>query len=200
MPIVPVPGLIKMQILSTQENTQRVFTAYYQRSITTPPSVGDLNSYASQFWTAVNTLWTNVHAGNWNDDKVLCTDYGEVGGAQGSYVIPQPHPGAQSGTAMPANVAIVTSLLSGFTSRSKRGRIYHGGFLEADAVGSTALSGLIGRVNTAMAPVFTFGNLLSPTLTYSIYSPLGGFSTQVSAYATNNILDSQRRRLPGRGR
>ena len=97
----------------------------------------------------------------------------------------------------PGNVTMSMSLRAGLAGRAYRGRMYHpgltttatniddtiqSGFLTAAA---TALSGLLTAFPAGMVPVIFHRN--------------DNLFSTIVAWVVENILDSQRRRLPGRG-
>lgn len=113
--------------------------------------------------------------------------------------------GTRAGAQMPNNVAWCFTKRTAQRGRSFRGRLYHFGMSEADVTGNvfsategnsllSAYGGLLGVTNTdgtwTMAVVSRYsGN--QPRIT--------GIATPVIALTTDGVVDSQRRRLPGRG-
>jgi hypothetical protein len=117
-----------------------------------------------------------------------------------------PLSGSDENLANPNNVTVVTKLATGMTGRSRRGRTYHVGLPE-DALAAdkqhitptwqTFLQGAFADLITAL---ITAGFELVVASTISGGVPrTEGITTPVTSAVTNLQLDSQRRRLPGRG-
>lgn len=107
---------------------------------------------------------------------------------------------ADTGLTLPNNVTVTTKLLTGSRGRSYRGRVYHIGLVEgavvADQIGSTTRADLNAawmalRMLTTESAVWTLSVLSRK---------LGGTLTPVLNVGGDLIVDSQRRRLYGRGR
>lgn len=114
--------------------------------------------------------------------------------------------GGNSGGALaPNNVTLVTKFSSNLTGRSHRGRVYFIGLGKDMISGNQAASGVSDGINTMWSDFF----LAVETDTDSehvivSYCHLKAWRTtaevtQVTNYSTENNLDSQRRRLTGRG-
>jgi len=116
-----------------------------------------------------------------------------------------PVPGAQSGASLPNNVALVLTKRTQFRGRSYRGRIYHGGIPETSVTGNTVAAGY---VTTAIA---NYTNLLALTTSLGVWEMVvvsrytnnaprsSGIFSNVTGFTSDGVVDSQRRRLPGRG-
>ena len=106
-----------------------------------------------------------------------------------------------------ANVTSTMSLRSGLAGRAYRGRIYVPGLAEADvtqsdqlASGETALlataaNQLITAVGTPQSAVPAIFHRPLP-----VSKPLDNLATPITTWVIENIVDSQRKRLPLRGR
>lgn len=118
--------------------------------------------------------------------------------------------GINEGDALPNNVAMAVTLRTAVGGRSGSGRMYIGGIPENAAAGNNASTEWANGVQAAIATGLR--NRLSETGTFDvrlvIYSTetggaprLVGVANQVTAVQIlDRTLDSQRRRLPGRGR
>lgn len=115
-------------------------------------------------------------------------------------------PGTRSGPAMPNNIALCISFKTNQRGRSFRGRNYVMGMNEGDIIANNFDGGYVGSVQAAYVElklvtvplgadwviVSRFANGAARTT---------GVTTSVSTVGvTDGIVDSQRRRLPGRGR
>lgn len=117
-----------------------------------------------------------------------------------------PLAGSHSGGSLPNNVTLATKLATGLTGRSRRGRSYLVGLpLTQLETGSqtvadsyiTLLQGAFADLLTALA-VEGF-NLAVLSLVSGGVPRTEGLLTDVTSVVTNDVVDSQRRRLPGRG-
>lgn len=117
-----------------------------------------------------------------------------------------PLAGTHSGGSLPNNVTLATKLATGLTGRSRRGRSYLVGLPDSMLeTGSqtvadsyiTLLQGAFADLLTALA-VEGF-NLAVLSLISGGVPRTEGVLTDVTSVVTNDVVDSQRRRLPGRG-
>jgi hypothetical protein len=123
--------------------------------------------------------------------------------------------GAVIGDAMPGNVALAIKAVTGLTGRSYRGRTYLAGFTDAQVNGNEVYDGvrasIIATFNNwrtsilalGYAPVVVSkytGYTVDPVRVKKIPTPrAAGIATPIVVYSANVQLDSQRRRLQGRG-
>lgn len=106
---------------------------------------------------------------------------------------------------LPGSVAIVATKKSQNRGRSGRGRTYFAGLSEGVVTGNTVAQGWIDAVNANLAELEE--QLLAADARHVIYSRFSvglprpvGIAFPVLTYAIeNNVVDSQRGRLPGRG-
>lgn len=113
--------------------------------------------------------------------------------------ISPPQAGGEANPGLPGNVSFCISLRTALAGRSTRGRKYIVGLPE------TAVTGNTYDADHIAAHLVAFANLLD-ALSF-VGAPLAVFSktipaltTVVTAVAVDNVVDSQRRRLTGRGR
>ncbi len=113
--------------------------------------------------------------------------------------------GTAGSAGLPANVALVGTLRTANRGRSYRGRFYWGGMdATKQLTSSTATAAFI-------ANIVTFLNALRDAITalgavwvvvskfHNKVARVAGVATPITAVSVNNVFDSQRRRLPGRG-
>lgn len=99
----------------------------------------------------------------------------------------------------PGNVAICISLRTALAGRSTRGRKYFSGLPVGDVTGNTVNTITVGAILVAINDLIAA--LLTNGTPMAIFSPTRLLLTQVSAAtAVDFSVDSQRRRLTGRGR
>lgn len=130
-------------------------------------------------------------------------------GLQRIYTNGLPLSGSLVGDGLPLNVAACVTLSTGRAGRAGRGRFYVGCLGESSAAGSRFTAGFVNSMNEAFEALrFRPGVDGLPGYRLVVYSTelggnprVAGLATEVtSAYLRDNVVDSQRRRLPGRGR
>lgn len=116
-----------------------------------------------------------------------------------------PASGAQTSPALPNNVALCVSGKTGFRGRSGRGRWFLAGLTEAVVTGSRVDGSF--RTNIVGAFEELRLALIAANMRPVVYSTISqgearpvGVSFPITSFAiVDDVVDSQRRRLPGRG-
>lgn len=116
-----------------------------------------------------------------------------------------PSPGIRGGSPTPRNASVTTSWRTGLAGRRFRGRIYLPGVNEPDAGDDDRISSALVNLLVSAAAELILGALTQGVLTVfhppkDPPTPYDNTSTDVLTAVVENIIDSQRRRLPGRGR
>ncbi len=132
-------------------------------------------------------------------DNIVVQNLGGTASGQTSLAITPVEQGGQTQDALPGNVAFCVSLRSALAGRRFRGRKYFSGLGEGDvtanAWGAPQRDALLNAIDDLRAALVTNGTPLS------IFSPTGlTLVPVVAAVAVDLYVDSQRRRLTGRGR
>lgn len=116
--------------------------------------------------------------------------------------------GGSSSTPMPGNVAFVIRAYTERGGRGSSGRVYQGGLTETMVAGNAltpaALTSLVETWQSLIVRLSETGPAAMLPVVYSRYSnnvprPVALLRDIVSYNAPDNIIDSQRRRLPNRG-
>lgn len=113
--------------------------------------------------------------------------------------------GTNVSPSMPNNVAVCITKRTAKRGRSFRGRIYHPGLIDAYVTGNTvnadAVSGLVSAYSQFLSQGLTGDEAnLCVVSRYSNNQPRSeGVATLVTNLTCDGVVDSQRRRLPGRG-
>jgi len=118
-----------------------------------------------------------------------------------------PNLGGDSNPATPNSTTIAISFRTGLSGRSYRGRNYWLGLTEPNVVNNSVSSTLLQDVADAYAGMIG-ANTIASNWTWGVYSrrvdntnrETGLFTDITGVIITDDIVDSQRRRLPGRGR
>lgn len=116
-----------------------------------------------------------------------------------------PIQGTQPGQDVPADATMTMSWRTGKAGRRYRGRNYAVGLPELlrttdDRMGSTYVNGLAGIAAALIHSILTAGELVVFHAPGDVPSTFDNTWDVVTTAVIENILDSQRRRLPGRGR
>lgn len=134
-------------------------------------------------------------------NSIVCTDVEVEDGLQFENNVGTA--GNREGAALPNNVTIAISFRTGFSGRSRRGRLYHMGLVEAD-VTDNSIGVLVGAALLSNYGNF-FSEIASTTTTQHVivsYCNNGDWRTDalitpVASYVlTDTTVDTQRKRLP----
>lgn len=140
--------------------------------------------------------------------ETVATDLTVEGGAQAVSATGAGSAGGASGGSAPGNVALCLSIRTGLSGRSNRGRNYVGGVPLSQITGTNTFAS--GWVDALIAGYAALGAALlevDGSWVWSVLSRVHDRATRTTALAipATNVLavdltvDSQRRRLPGRG-
>jgi hypothetical protein len=150
-----------------------------------------------------DTSWKTSSPTNLRLQEVHVTDLQPGGGI--TSIIPAEIVGTGSSPSLPNNVTAAVKLTTGLGGRSNRGRIYHVGLCEGQVIASQLDPTFIPGVVTQYSKLID-GTTITPGQ-LCVYSQFVGGSprttgvpTPVTAVSVDPFIDSQRRRLPGRGR
>jgi hypothetical protein len=122
-----------------------------------------------------------------------------------TYTTGLPQFGAQTGALLPNNVSLAVTRRTALRGRSQRGRIYWPGFTEPNVVNNAVATNLVQAIviglNATNVIVTTLGNWEAVVVSrYTNGAPrASGIFTPITNWSTDAMIDSQRRRLPGRG-
>ena len=199
----PVPDTAKVAVVQGYLTSLMVNTFHFRR--TGAWGLPELDALVQ----LVGTAWVNDVMIHLSANGALYRIEGKGLRAQDDvsteYVLPTPVSGGRSGDSLPGSVAFAVTHLTGLVGRSNRGRTFFGGFAESDVSGDflsqvradalrNALSGLRLAADAAgwtMVVVSRYNNKVRRPQGVTI--PIIGFRWR------DRIVDSQRRRLTGRG-
>jgi hypothetical protein len=199
-----IPGWIEISVHGTQEGSQRVngFAYKWLGPAGPPPSVPQLTAMASAWYTACGAAYRAMCVGSYNFDYVEARWLDPAGPLiAGAFAPTQPAPGTQSGGATPANAAGVISWRTGALGRRYRGRTYLPAVSEAQTSGSTLLGAWITNATALALAIkgFTNGGGVSGVINV-VASFVGQVLLDTLYVVIDTAVDSQRKRLIGRGR
>lgn len=196
MPIPLLPA-IQVQVRGLYFG-QLVENVWYCSTTLTTPTAESLTTIAGIFQTAYASIQLPLSQ-DYSVNEIYLRYLGDAAGPETTYFVSPAQTGGNASPGLPGNVAFCVRLKTTSPGRSGRGRKYFCGLTEAD-VTANQLS-----VDVANDLVDAIGILISnldgagfPLAIASFTTSTVSIVTQAGYFDLN--LDSQRRRLPGRGR
>jgi hypothetical protein len=203
MPFIPVLGIVQAELVYLWQGQFVQNVLHYDTpgatTITEMEELGDLlvDWFDVQLQPQVTSQLSLV--------EVKLTDLTSEFGPVVEWTTGLPIVGTNIGQTMPNNVAIVMTKRTVFRGKSFRGRIYHPGLVEAQVTNNQlvpATQTLLLTNYNALVELEGAGGLytLQVVSRYTNNAPREiGVATPVISITTDGFIDSQRRRLPGRG-
>lgn len=204
MEFIPVEDTLRVSVVGEQSG-QIVVNTYHVRATTpwTPiEALGVGGIFAGWLATELAPLQTSELT--W--EKIVLRDLTEQNGLSVEYTATFPIPGGYSGDpALPNNVTVAVKWGTGYSGRSYRGRTYHLGMTSDQVVDNnitTAARAALKDAYQALIDVITLGGYeLVVCSLYTDKLPRSlGLTTPINEVSVNPVVDSQRRRLPTRGK
>lgn len=208
MAFVPVADTAKLALLFTQFGQKLVNTMWFSKS--GGWSASDLNSLcvAVNSWVIAEMLPAQNDSVTFNGSEAV--DMSSEGQEGVSVQQTAPNTGGLSIGSFPGNVTAAIKFLTGFTGRSNRGRNYFvgldAGSVTGDTIGAPAVASLL-SIYDSLASYLV--GLTAEHVVASLYSGIdeaghpvprvAGVVHAVTSYAMDNLTDSMRKRLAGRG-
>lgn len=210
MPFVPVANTIQVDVLYLLAGQRVENTLYFED----PEgwNIGKLITFLGDLSTLIQTDLLPALASSIQLIELIGRLLDTASSIGFSLPVTPPVSGGVSGNAAPNNVTYTISFKTGLTGRSFRGRNYVPGLAAGSFTENTIASGtrtaILAFYSALMAMASENG---SPWVVVSRYSGVdsdgkpiprvAGVTTNVASVTTfDNTADSQRRRLPGRGR
>lgn len=202
MAFIPISDTMKVALEYTL-NGQLVVNVYHVAS-PDPIVSADLTGIAAVFasWWSVNMRQNFSNQMSLN--RIVVTDMTTEGGEQVDYVTGLPSLGTIVGAPAPNNVAVVTSLRTGFSGRSNRGRKYWAGISSAEVtdnfISTTLGAALLADMVSLDSAISSAGfSLVVASLFHDGAPRLAGVVREVTSFIQDLRIDTQRRRLPLEG-
>jgi hypothetical protein len=202
------PNIVKLVAAGDCEGQVILNVTHWERSVGDPWSVASMGALASEYvsWWGLNAQ--GLTRADYVMRSVTVTQMA-LDGLQTISTVDLPLSGSLVGDALPLNVAACVTLSGDRSGKAGRGRYYLGCLGESQTVGSRFTPAFVLACNQAFESFPILDDLTGPgTFNLVVYSTefnklprTVGLATRVtSAFLRDNIVDSQRRRLPGRGR
>lgn len=205
MAFVPIPDVWQVELRYTYLEEQCENTLYFKATSGNPDnSPIDLSNAVLLWWNAnIRPYLSNQLTLR----EIYVTDLSSATGAAYTFVPPTPLPvGGDTAAAMPGNVSLAVSFRTAARGRSYRGRNYIVGLVEpavtGNAVSTDFASGMQTGYSELLDSPFSDDWLWVVASRFANNAPRAvGLATPVtSVTVVDPYVDSQRRRLRGRGR
>lgn len=205
MPFIPVPNTVLVELFFTQDSQQLENTLYFSRADTWDTTEMTALADAINAWVIANISPLQSNTVLYRGCKVTDLSSATAPAVERTLAVAQA--GGLSQPAMPNSTTLAIKFSTAGRGRSSRGRNYIIGLIEDSVVNNNVAASVANSYVTAYS-------LLNGTTVL----PTGSFWVVVSRFLNNaprttgiaqdvnnvgltdTIVDSQRRRLPGRGR
>jgi len=203
MALSPAPNVAQVELMfNWQGEICQNVLHYYRAGDWDEATLFDLaDSIAAQWATDFPAVTSNTVTLY----NIVATALYDNNGPQVVYDGILPTPGTRVSPSMPNNVSCVFTKRTAFRGRSYRGRIYFIGLTEDAIAANQVTAGVVNGITTGFTNLMTFTIDAVPA-TLSVLSRIQNGvqinpaqSILVTAITSDGVVDSQRRRLPGRG-
>lgn len=205
MPFIPVPNTASVECIYEWDNQIVENTLYYTLGTATP-DLSDLTALVEAVSGFIRSGLLPLMADTITLLRLVGRVLETLDGIQYISTTGLPLNGASTAESMPNNVAACISIRTGLAGRSFRGRNYVPGLtianIDHNELNSTSLAAIVDVYEALIAPVPASAWNMSVVSRFTAGAPRAeGIATPVTQVVfVDNIVDSQRRRLPGRGR
>lgn len=203
MPYIPVPNTAQLELIyDWGGQVCETVLHYVKASPWTVDLLTDLCESATLEWDAV--MQTQMPT-TLSLIGVRATDLASQTGAVVNYGTGLPLAGTAVSPSLPNNVALVVTKRTALRGRSYRGRLYHPGLNEGQVtgniVGPSSVATIVGLWNNFLSLAVTGdeANMCVVSRYNNLAPRVTGVATLVTNLTSDGFVDSQRRRLPGRG-
>lgn len=199
MAFIPIPNGIKIEIIGRKGGAPNVNIVWGTTETTISGAFLETLADAVVAWWNANIK--PLVTASFSLESVVCTQWDIPNGLQHVEDLVTPSVGTATGADTPSNVAAVTTFYTGYTGRSNRGRVYNGGIADAAVVTNTLTTSYVASMLTAWSAFQgALANLSVVHVVASFQSNNAprviGVPTPITEYGMNNVVDTQRRRIP----
>lgn len=204
MAFIPVPDTVevRMQYSYDGQQVENVFHVHQDGEWT----VSQMQAIATVFVDLFDDELDTFAAATLTLNRVLVRDLTTSSGLAIEWTTGLPLSGLSPSPQLPNNVTAAVKWTTGLAGRSFRGRTYHLGLCENSVTANELVSTLPADLESAYATLITnipaavTGAALVVVSKYHLGAPrTTGITTDIIAVSVDPVVDSQRRRLPGRG-
>lgn len=210
MPFVPVPNTCLVEFRMTLDAQQVENTLWFE--FAGAPTPAGMLAMAAELQSWWETEYADLTSTATQLREVVVTDMTTISGPQVSSVPAVAAFGTQSSPPLPSNASLTVSFRTALRGRSFRGRNYLVGLVEDANTGNNITPGFVVSVIDAYSLLLPAGGAVTSAewVVASRFSGVDGDGVPIpratgvttpitSVVVVDNIIDSQRRRLPGRG-
>lgn len=205
-PFIPIPTGAKAEVRSVYDGQQVESVFWFAKN--TVYTVDDLNALADIIGTWYIDQFLPRVVASVEGAEIILTDWSEVAGLQINNVAIAGQSGSHSGNALPNNCALAVHFGTNVRGRSYQGRVYHFGLSENTVLNNTMNDAEVLAIEECYQALVDATTVVEDSQHMVIASFCGhgtwrleGEATPITSVAVrDHVLDSQRRRLPGRGR
>lgn len=203
MPFIPIPNTaeVAVRVLQDGQNLANVWHVRYQGE----PTTTIMQTIASTTITFWQDQLRPLVPGTVQLLEVSVVDQSEEGGIAALLAPSSNNAGTSTSPAMPNATTIAVKKNTGRAGRSYRGRVYHVGLTEIQVQDNRITPTATAAINTAYSTLITRYTAINcewvVASTQNNNVPrVVGVATPIVGVSVDPVIDSQRRRLPGRGR
>lgn len=199
MAFIPLPSGIKIELKYRKNNAPVVNIIWGTTSLEIDTDLLVAIGEAVVAWW--NTTRKDQVVSSMALEEVVVTDWSTESGLQHVEVVSPPAAGTNAGTDLPSNVAFVVTFYTGYSGRSNRGRNYLCGLPEsavsANQITTTYLAAMISDQLQLRDDLSILGVYQVVASFYHDNAPrVTGVSRIVTDMGGDNVVDTQRRRIP----
>jgi len=205
MDYIPVPNTVQLELIQSWNGQVVENVLHYVKA--SPWNADEMEELAEQAKDQWNTSIRTQISDQLSLTEIRVTDLASQTGSVVNYGTGLPITGGQSSPSLPNNVAVVFTKRTALRGRSFRGRIYQPGLIEGSVIGNNVTSSTLTNLRNGwdamrLLPltIAVDEGLMVVVSRYADLAPrVTGVATLVTSITTDGVIDSQRRRLPGRG-
>lgn len=203
MPYVPVPNVCQADLFQLWDGQQVENVLHFQPAATlTPLMYTELATFLGSWWNSSMKAWmpTTIQL-----SSIKITDMTTQFSPVVNYSGGMPIVGTNVSPSLPNNCACVVTKRTLLRGRSFRGRIYVPGMIEGQVTNSQVSPGYISNFLVAYGVIRAFATTSTTWEMVVVSRKQGGVplvvgeAHAVTSFTCEGVIDSQRRRLPGRG-
>ncbi len=197
---IRIDGWVTVELVCLQ-SSQIMETVFVYKTDTMPLSESFLTTFANQWLTAMTPLLQPMHNLTVTFDHIsVKTHFKTQANTAIDVSFPPATFGTASGAPSPNNASLAVKLMTGIVGRSYRGRQFMFGISDGHRVGSSVTSTYQNFLSQMFNRHLLGFTVLSVNLVPAVASRKLESIRQVVRYSADSLIDSQRRRLIGRGR
>ena len=202
MPFIPVANGASVEIRCLQEGQRVENRIYCTKSGYTQAHLDALTGAIASWWL---TSWQPIASSALVHREVYARDERTVAGLESTSTASAGESGALTDVALPLGSSLCMSLRTGATGKNSRGRFYALGAVRPQVSGSIAGSGYIDLVAEALVDLAAAINgagwnwIIASKFFNKLPRASASIRVITDILAIDDVMDSMRRRLPGRG-